>query len=67
MRQSAVITALVVQVGKDMRSKRRNGITALWIALMILFSAWSVLLFAEVDSDIPMYEEGVVNEQRADK
>lgn len=41
-----------------MKNKRRNGITALWIALMILFSAWSVLLFAQVDSDMPMYERG---------
>ena len=47
-----------------MRSKRKYGTTALWIALMILFSAWGVLLFAEVDSDMPTYEEGVVNEQR---
>lgn len=47
-----------------MKRKRGYGMTAFWIALMILFSAWSVLLFAGVDSEMPMYEEGVDNEQR---
>lgn len=35
-----------------MRRKRGRGMTALWIGLTILFSVWSVLLFAEVDSDM---------------
>lgn len=47
-----------------MKNKRRYG-TALWIGLILLLSVLSSLLFAEADSDIPMYEEGVVNE-RAD-
>ena len=46
-----------------MRNKRRYG-TALWIGLILLFTVLSTILFAEVDSDMPMYEEGVVNEQR---
>lgn len=45
-----------------MKNKRRNG-TALWIGLILLLSVLSVILFAEVDSDMPMYEEGVVNER----
>ena len=46
-----------------MKRKRRNGMTAFWIALMILFSAWSVILFAGVDSEMPMYEEGAIYER----
>ena len=45
-----------------MKNKRRYG-TALWIGLILLLSVFSVILFAEVDSDMPMYEEGVVNER----
>ena len=44
-----------------MKNNRRYG-TALCIGLMLLLSVLSVVLFAEVDSDMPMYEEGVVNE-----
>ena len=45
-----------------MRNKRRNG-TALWIGLILLLSVFSVILFAEVDSDMPMYERGVTYER----
>ena len=45
------------------RRRCRNGMTAFWIALMILFSAWSVILFAEVDSEMPMHEEGAIYER----
>lgn len=45
-----------------MKNNRRYG-TALWIGLMLLFTVLSTVLFAEVDSDMPMYEEGVVNER----
>ena len=41
-----------------MKHKRRNGTTALWIGLILLLSVLSSLLFAEVDGDMPMYEEG---------
>lgn len=47
-----------------MKNRRRRGTTILWIGLMLLFATLNMLLFAEVDSDMPMYEEGVVNEQR---
>ena len=42
-----------------MKNKRRYGTTALWIGLMLFFTVLSVFLYAEVDSDMPMYEEGV--------
>ena len=47
-----------------MKHKRRYGTTVLWIGLILLLSVLSTVLFAEVDSDMPMYEEGVDNEQR---
>ena len=47
-----------------MKNKRRRGTTALLIGLMLLLSVLSAILFAEVEGDVPMYEEGVNNEQR---
>ena len=41
-----------------MRNKRRYGTTALWVSLMLLFTVFIVILYAEVDSDMPMYERG---------
>lgn len=55
-------SAAVVEGERTMKHKRRYG-TALWIGLILLLSVFSVILFAEVDSDMPMYEEGVVNEK----
>ena len=38
-----------------MKNKRRCGTATLWIiSLMLLFTVLSVILFAEVDSDMPM-------------
>ena len=37
-----------------MRNRRERGMAALWICLMLLFTVLSVVLFAEVDSDMPM-------------
>lgn len=42
-----------------MKNNRRYGTTALYIGLILLLSVLSTILFAEVDSDMPMYEEGV--------
>lgn len=47
-----------------MKYKRRCRTIALCIVLMILLSILSAILFMEVDSDMPMYEKGVDNEQR---
>jgi hypothetical protein len=48
-----------------MKNKRGCRTTALLIGLMLLFTVLSAVLFVEVvDSDVPMYEEGVENEQR---
>ena len=40
--------------------KHNNGYknTAFWIGLILLLSMLSTILFAEVDSDMPMYEKG---------
>ena len=46
-----------------MRNKRRCGTTALWIGLMLLFMVLSVILFAEVDSDMPMSIEARQTEE----
>ena len=45
--------------------KHNNGHknTAFWIGLILVLSMLSTLLFAEVDSDMPMYEEEVNYEQ----
>lgn len=40
-----------------MKYKRRCGTTAHWIGLMLLFTLLIVMLFAEVDSDIPKSNE----------
>ena len=43
-----------------MKNRRRSGTTALWmIGLLLLFTVLSAILFAKVDSEMPMYEEGV--------
>ena len=47
-----------------MKHKYGRKNTAFWIGLILLLSMLSTILFAEVDSDMPMYEEGVDNEQR---
>lgn len=41
-----------------MKNRRRSGTTALWIGLLLLFTFVSAILFAKVDSEMPMYEEG---------
>lgn len=47
-----------------MRNNRGCGTTVLFIGLILLFTVLSAILFMEVDGDMPMYEEGAVNEQR---
>ena len=42
-----------------MKNRRRSGTTALWIGLLLLFTVLTTVLFAKVDTDVPMYEEGV--------
>lgn len=44
--------------------KRRRGCrNALWAGLTLLFTVMFLLLFAEVDSEMPMYEEGAIYER----
>ena len=45
-----------------MKYKRKRN-TALWIGLILLFTVLSAILFMKVEGDMPMYEEGVVNER----
>lgn len=38
---------------------RRGWKNALWVGLTLLFTITFFILFAEVDSEMPMYEQGV--------
>ena len=49
-----------------MKRNRRYRTTLLFILLTLLLSLFSVISFAQVDGDMPTYEEGAENERRAD-
>ena len=46
-----------------MKNNRGCGTTVLFIGLILLFTVLSAVLFMKVEGDVPMYEEGVVNER----
>lgn len=46
-----------------MKHKRRYGTTVLYIGLILLFTVLSAILFAEVDSDMPMSIEAQQTEK----
>jgi hypothetical protein len=47
-----------------MKNNRGCGTTVLFIGLILLFTILSAVLFMKVEGDVPMYEEGIENEQR---
>ena len=45
-----------------MKNNRRSGTTALCIGLILLFAVFSMILFAQVDSDIPQRRGSEIGE-----
>lgn len=46
-----------------MKHKYGRKNTAFWIGLVLVLSMLSMIVFAEVDSDMPMHEEGASYER----